>query len=89
MDILQARSLSQIDGWPISLHSSKTTVYDKHRALRFIRFFAAVWIATFSAAFVNGDDVIHMSKSDGWISFLPKLNYGWVPNRVFDIYGAA
>jgi hypothetical protein len=87
MDILQARFLSKIDGWPISRHSAKTTVHDKHRALRFVVFFAAVWIATFTAAFMNGDDVIHMSKNDGWGFFLPTLNYTWIPNRVFDLYG--
>src|SRR5262249_54108428 len=59
----------------------------EHQGLRLVGFFAVVWIATFSAAFVNGDDVFQMSQRDTWIFFLPNLNYGWVPNRVFDIYG--
>jgi hypothetical protein len=56
----------------------------------FILFFLVVWASTFSIAYVNGDDVIHMADSVMSAidrgAFVPELSTNWVPNRAFEVY---
>jgi hypothetical protein len=50
--------------------------------------FAAVWLATFNAAYVNGDDVMNFQASYGRSYYFPRpLKRDWIPNRLFDTYG--
>lgn len=49
-------------------------------------FFVLIWLATYSVAVMNGDDVVHYASSLQ-SSMLPKFSGGWTPNRVVDNYG--
>lgn len=48
--------------------------------------FTFVWLITFNAAYVNGDDVVHMVGKYGNGVFLINPNDHGIPNRLFDSY---
>jgi hypothetical protein len=63
--------------------SNRTISFDKGM-LGF--FFIVSWLAVFSIAIMNGDDVVHFSSAlQG--TLVPKLHHSWTPNRMIDTYG--
>ena len=56
------------------------------RKILLVVLFVFVWLITFNAAYVNGDDVVHMVGKYGNGVFLVNPNDHGIPNRLFDSY---
>jgi hypothetical protein len=59
---------------------------NKTRYVWYALLFMIIWVSTFNAAYVNGDDVVYMSGLQTRQILLFQLHKAWIPNRVLSSY---